>query len=70
LRIAAQFFDAEVEPIGLVRIDQDRCHPGAPSMASVIEPARPPPMIAMSVSFIENPKAETRTLRPERVKKA
>jgi hypothetical protein len=70
LRVAAQFLDAEVEWIGLVRIDQDRGDPGASQHAAAIEPARPPPMIATSVRFIVNPGPKPHLYAPERVKKA
>jgi hypothetical protein len=36
-------------------IDQDRRNTCAPSMAAAVEPARPLPMIAMSVYFMGNP---------------
>jgi hypothetical protein len=35
-------------------------------MAAAVEPARPPPMIAMSVYFMGNPGVEAPVLRPER----
>jgi hypothetical protein len=69
LRVAAQFLDAEVEWIGLVRIDQDRGDPGASQHAAAIEPARPPPMIATSVRFIVNPGPKPHLYAPERVKR-
>jgi hypothetical protein len=63
LRIAAQFFDAEIER-------RTVAIPVRPSIAAAVEPARPPRMIAMSVYFIENSEPKPPSLRPERVKKA
>jgi hypothetical protein len=39
-------------------------------MAAAVEPARPPPMIAMSVHFVGNPGGVAPVLRPERQIKA
>ena len=49
LLMAAEFFDAKVGPVtgfGSIRIAG---MPARPSMAAAVEPARPPPTIAMSV---------------------
>ena len=65
LLVAADFFDAEVERIDLVRIDQNGRNSARPSMAAAVEPARPPPMIAMSVYLMGNLSRGATLLHPE-----
>jgi hypothetical protein len=55
LLFAAQFFDPKVGWVDRMRIDQDGRSirtvemPARPSIAAAVEPARPPPMTAISV---------------------
>jgi hypothetical protein len=51
-------------------IDQVVGIPARPSMAAAVEPARPLPMIAMSVHFMGNPGRVPLVLRPEKRIKA
>jgi hypothetical protein len=70
LLVAADFFDAKVEWIGLMRIDQDRRATPASEHGGRGEPESPPPMIAMSVYFMGNPGRISLVLRPEKRIKA
>jgi hypothetical protein len=63
LLVAADFFDAKVEGIDLMRIDQNSWNPRASEHGGAVEPARPPPMIA--VYFIRSLSRGATLLHPE-----
>ena len=66
--VSAQFLAAQFRRITGVRIDQQGRDAARPSIAAVVEPARPPPTIATSVYRMSLPPADA-ILAPKKAKK-